>query len=355
MSARVTRKRARTDEDADAELAPACKPEGEEIRSVEGEVEESACERDGELWLDDGSVIILARNVEFRVYSGPLARHSPVLKELFAKPQSVRRVPSVGGDDISCPVVHLSDSPVDLRHILRAYMPPGDEPYVTSHPSFDVISARIRLGQKYQMSAAYEQSLRFLKKRFTHDFEVWNELNHWVPNGWVDQEAIGVVNLARLIGEPLLLPSALLVCAVLEEEVVHGFTREDGSQENLTLEEIALCIKGRRELQIANAAVVLRTLSAAPSLRCKDLTSCRSSIQKALSGLHLHVDSLVAGSPFRSYLDCVKDGKLGLCSFCSKALSERNSEERLKMWNRLPECFGIEVPGWGPFTEPAAN
>ncbi len=79
--------------------------------------------RDAEFWLNDGTVILVADDVEFRVYSGLLANHSPVLKELFSQPHSTRLLSINDQGQISCPVVNLSDSPDDLRHLLRAYMP----------------------------------------------------------------------------------------------------------------------------------------------------------------------------------------------------------------------------------------
>ena len=106
MSGDAPRKRARLeDEGAD--------DNDEELRSVE----------DAEFWFDDGTVILVARGVEFRIYGGLLAHHSPVFKELLAQAHPPPTPSSAGGDTSSCPVVHLSDSPEDLRHLLRAYMP----------------------------------------------------------------------------------------------------------------------------------------------------------------------------------------------------------------------------------------
>ena len=76
--------------------------------------------RDEEFWFPDGNVILLARGVEFRVYSGLLASHSPVFKDMFSLPQPAD-LPSA-----PCPVVQMTDSPEDLRHILRVFMPSQD-------------------------------------------------------------------------------------------------------------------------------------------------------------------------------------------------------------------------------------
>ncbi len=72
--------------------------------------------RDAEYWLEDGTVILVARGVEFRVYKGVLSTHSPVFADMFSLPQPDQS-PS------QCPVVHLDDSPEDLRYVLRALLP----------------------------------------------------------------------------------------------------------------------------------------------------------------------------------------------------------------------------------------
>ncbi len=82
--------------------------------------------RDEEFWLEDGTVILVARDVESRVYAGLLAAHSPVLKDLFDQSHPTRKISSHRGEEIQCPIIHLSDSPEDVRYILGVYMPNDD-------------------------------------------------------------------------------------------------------------------------------------------------------------------------------------------------------------------------------------
>ena len=84
-------------------------------------------EKDKEFWFEDGTVILAARDVEFRVYGGLLADHSPVLKELLTKHKHpTRLVFFYGQSKAMCPVIRLEDSPEDLRHMLRMCMPRQD-------------------------------------------------------------------------------------------------------------------------------------------------------------------------------------------------------------------------------------
>ena len=71
--------------------------------------------RDPELWFEDGNIILLCRETAFRVYRGLLTRHSVIFRDLFAMAQ-----PSTAETMESCPVVHISDPPDDLRYLLRA-------------------------------------------------------------------------------------------------------------------------------------------------------------------------------------------------------------------------------------------
>ncbi|KAI0711714.1 hypothetical protein C8Q76DRAFT_769456 [Earliella scabrosa] len=335
QAARSTRKRARVcSEDPGAGVAKQEEETAERMLSDHTD----GLKHDEEFWYDDGTVILAARDVEFRIYGGLLAHHSPVLKELLAQAHPMHPPPLAGNENSSCPVVRLSDSPEDLRHLLRAYMPSRDTLsfYDAKTPSFSSISASIRLGSKYKIEALYEQSLRFLKNFYTDRLDVWVAHRNWVPAGWHHADVIGVVNIARLIGEPWLLPTALIDCTRLGEAIAHGVTREDGSQEHLSLQDLGICFKAKSDVRKASAGMVLRTLTYAP--KCEDQNSCRRALKKAITELPDHMDMLIDGDPFQSYVYCLRGHKVPVCASFN--------EERRKLWKRLPELLGVEVPGW---------
>lgn len=129
MSGRVTRKRARLNSNGD---------DSGVRESVTGESSSNvqhgsgrARRRDKEFWYSDGTIILVAGDVEFRVYKGILSENSPVFSDMFSLPQppmvSSQNTPSSGED---CPLVHLPDSAEDLRHVLRVYMPNNHARYV---------------------------------------------------------------------------------------------------------------------------------------------------------------------------------------------------------------------------------
>ena len=192
----------------------------------------------------------------------------------------------------------------------------------------------------------YADSLSYLKKHFTRNFTDWINTSDWVPNGWEHAQVIGVVNLARMIGEPTLLPTAIIGCTELQDKIVRGFKQEDGSQEHLTLEDLGICFLAKSELRKASIRAVLLTLQPIASSGCKTPSACRGRFRSALARLHAHVDSLVNHDPFASWRTFVKDSQLDICPACVEAVDNRSLGERVNVWNRLPEVLQIEVPGW---------
>ncbi|RPD58527.1 hypothetical protein L226DRAFT_489948 [Lentinus tigrinus ALCF2SS1-7] len=358
MSAsRVSRKRARTASEHLEDDQPQNVDDGEIKGKLAGdepqdvEVESLPLIRDADFWLDDGTVILVAGNVEFRVYGGILAHHSPVLKGLFSRPETTRLLTFNGHDQsaMSCPVVHLSDSPEDIRELLRAYMPrDAASMYHPEVPSFDAVSASIRLGHKYEIVSLYDQSLEFLRRHFPSNFDDFGQFDQWVPAGWDMEEAIGVVNLASLIGEHLLLPVALLVCTTLGDHIVRGYERANGTQEHLTIDDQALVIKARMEIRKARVAALFSTLCPSPAKTCKTVSDCRSALRKAVYSLHSTIDDWLGDKddPFNTYQEYIKGRKLELCHVCEVMVNARADAESQKLWNRLPLLLGIQVPGW---------
>ncbi|TFK85589.1 hypothetical protein K466DRAFT_601034 [Polyporus arcularius HHB13444] len=354
MSA-VTRKRARQDAAADQEVSKRKRSDTAEpddnTSTVTADIQTT---RDVEFWLDDGTAIITARDVEFRVYKGVLATHSPFFKDLLAQSHATRTVSLDAAQQISCPVVKVDDSPEDLRHILRAYMPRTDARiFDAKDPSFDIISASIRLGRKYGIAPLVEQSLAFLKSHYTDSYDTWTSQTSYVPEGWNLLESIGVLNLARLTGESSILPTALLVCTQMGPAVVRGFRREDGTLETLPLDDLALYFEAKTEIRKATLKAMLHTLAPVVAATCKAPATCQNVLREAVLGLCAYVDNLIDDDPFgNSFEQYVKGGKLAVCGACLVAVQEREDSELRKMWSRLPEIMGVTVPGWG---QPAAQ
>nr|VWP01312.1 Malate synthase (EC [Ganoderma boninense] len=368
MSSRVTRKRARVAEQ-DEDLLPLDQDDGGvggpngpqlEVDLEEKEIEEHDFKKDEEFWFEDGTVIIVARDTEFRVYEGLLAGLSPVFRGLFAESHELRILPMRGGQTLSCPIVGVSDSPEDLRHLFRAcFSRRLGSLYKEREPSYHEISATIRLGNKYQLAELYSQSLDYLKSYFPSTLDRWDALEDYVPPGWQELEAIGVVNLARLTGELSILPAALVVCICGESEdgendsgIVYGIAREDGFQEVLSPRDLSICFQGKTSLRTATIAAFLRTFDPTACRGCKTSADCRRALRNVLLSLEDELEGLLEGDPFAEYHKFT--GFLSLCRSCTTAVEKQSLKERKLVWDRLPELLGVEVPGWKPEPPPGA-
>ena len=216
--------------------------------------------------------------------------------------------------------------------------------------SFYQISAYIRLGRKYQLKGLYEQSLQFLKSHYTDNFDRWMKTKSWEPREWdsMGTECIGVVNLARLVNEPSLLPAALLSCVYMDEDIVQGLELEDGTRETLAPEDLARCFKAGTSIRQATIAGVVRTLQDKVSSACETQGNCVLALHRALQGLH-KVTWLLGCCPVRLTVDDLLDhhATLGTCADCAKMVEERHRKERALLWAQLPDLLDVEVPEWG--------
>ncbi|EIW56923.1 uncharacterized protein TRAVEDRAFT_128165 [Trametes versicolor FP-101664 SS1] len=341
------RKRARTASNAGATDAPDIKGHvaqgaGDVKPLVEGERK-----HDPEFWYSDGNIILVARDVEFRVYKGLLADHSSVFRDMFSLPQPPTKASSPSAfENGTCPVVHLYDSPEDLRHVLRAYMPKGDSSpfFMTSLSySYPAISAAIRLGHKYQMQKLLDHAIAYLKRHYTNDYDAWASHPDYVPAGFgIQEHAIGVVNLARLAGEASILPTALLACCILNDDILDGFVREDGAREQLALEDVKLCLAAKDRLVREMITVAVRVLQPVSADGCKSRQFCTDTFKRELANMEARVEDMVNPDPCGVPLD-VKFGEGILCMACRMMVQKRDDRERRAVWKKLPEIFGVTL------------
>lgn len=208
----------------------------------------------------------------------------------------------------------------------------------------------------------------FLKSHFPSDFHRWNDQSRaelLVPSEgqWEPVHAIGVVNLARLVDCPSIIPTALIVCCTLKpQDLLHGFKREDGTDEMLDEGDLARCIEARAELGWQGLSIVLRASSATGSrgfrnYGCTDTGDDSENCKAALASSHEDVysqrsgfDRLFARSliPFQDWSTWVKDMSTMncLCASCADELADRVCKEQQAVWKQLPQLLGVRVDGW---------
>lgn len=194
-------------------------------------------------------------------------------------------------------------------------------------------------------------AVAFLKKYYPTDYQQWKSSEDYGPPGFWMYHAIGIVNLARLTDEVGLLLMALLVCCNIDEAetVVRGFEREDGSREQLTLDDVVLCYSAKTRLQEECTRITLRVCRPQASSACKTVANCVRKFKHVLREL----EDADADDPF-AYMDpsirvsaieaLLADDEPRLCEHCRAMVEERDSRERVAVWAKLPEIFGLELP-----------
>jgi len=133
----------------------------------------------------------------------------------------------------------------------------------------------------------------------------------------------------------------------LESELLHGF-KMNGRREQLEMDDVLRCIRGKEMLANAQALAVIRCFDYDDDLRqsCKTPTHCPSVLSagfskfdrecpQGLQGLYaLHDDAAL----IRSML---KSTPKRACTECQRMSRTRQLSEREKIWNMLPTFFDL--------------
>ncbi|KAI1795341.1 hypothetical protein LXA43DRAFT_882228 [Ganoderma leucocontextum] len=303
-----------------------------------------------EFWLNDGNIVLVARNIAFRVYCGLLVTQSTVFADMFAS-SSPNSDETIEG----CPVVHISDSPEDFAHLLRVLLPTTHRQFHREKGapkrSFNEVFAVIRLAHKYNIEDVQRQALSSLREyTFNDNFAVWRDARD-EPIPVDDACAIGAVNLARLLDVPEMLPIALYKCLGLGTCLFDGWRRRDGSIEYLSQDDIKRCFAASDELSAAHVSLVTNIYYPVPSDGCKDASLCESYLQQILlATLKYNPVEVADGSDVMAssqHLITLEAGDYGLCAACEQELKDRDVRGREKIWNRFPQIFDIVAKDWG--------
>ena len=236
-------------------------------------------------------------------------------------------------------------------------------------PSFSEISAHIRFGHNYKAEKLLQRGLDYLKKFYVSELNTWLQLPTLDPPFFEPIHAIGVINLARLLGKDAetLLPIALMRCCTLGAQIVDGSPRENGIRETLSPADLGRCFVGKVKLLEANvrAAETLRTHMT--SDQCSHPRRCKEALQRFVDELLgpedntsgdgagslanelrcLRWDLSFSLSARRVYLQeaGVAAGAEEERELCPKCFA-RQLEEQRKIFAKLPQMMGVSTEGW---------
>ncbi|GBE89173.1 hypothetical protein BKA93DRAFT_738634 [Sparassis latifolia] len=313
-------------------------------------------QQDKDFWFDDGNIILIARGIGFRVHQGIIARHSTAFHDLFTVPQSQNEEKI-----LDCSFVQLSDSPSDLRCLLRVLYDGKKYLFAGTKVEFSDVAALVRLAQKYQIEDLRDEALDCLKTYYTDEFAVWEvgmSRRCNISNMNVRmRDAVAAVNLARLTDTISILPVALYLCCLLPSHLLlRGIRREDGEVEKLSMDDLERCLEARMELLKANLTRISKAYSPVYSdYQRADCYGCVSMMDQLLA---FH-NQAVTG-PFQSCRILLTGGehdddsvKLHACTRCTANVKAVNFTARQEIWGRLPNIMRLKIPTWG--TKPQLN
>lgn len=208
------------------------------------------------------------------------------------------------------------------------------------------------MGLKYQIQVLLDNARNFLQDYFCTDFDKWSAHDKLVPAGWEPMHAIGVVNLARLLECPSVLPIALAVCCTLGGSVVIGYERRDGTWETLSSADVERCVCASQELARGTTATFCHALVMSESDQlcagCPDPKACAGKMRRLLvsyaSGAQER-DLFGDKHPFRDvrYYFGVRLNNSGVCTECKVLVKERFVAKQKELWDRLPGMMGVTV------------
>jgi len=327
-----TRKRPRIDATAESSSRGG---DGDE-NSLRVKAEEMANSEDFKrhehLWFLDGSVVLIAENVGFRVYAGILSCDSAVFRNLLNA--STERMNG-------CPVLRLPDAPKELA-IFLAFLYARTEimGIDTKKLKFAAVSSLIRLGLKYEIARLHKDGLERLKTCFPSKWshENWSALVLGESDvmTFEPKDAITAVALARLTNTDSILPTAFYRVIALSPD--------DVPYEDLSFGDMIRCLKGKDKLlaaKTASSAWVFACRTCSPS--CLSQTSCKGIIRSLPEKAH-RLQSLTTYLALNPIIPASSD--LRLCFHCLAMIQAKDWQARGELFSNLPSCFDMTVDGW---------
>ncbi|KAI0669060.1 hypothetical protein C8Q78DRAFT_978985 [Trametes maxima] len=306
--------------------------------------------KDPEFWFEDGSIVLVAQGVAFRVYKRILAEHSPFFRDMFQIPQPARMAEVDG-----CPSVVLTDPAQQLRHLLRVLFPTnGNLVFGKCHGviTMDSVSAVARLSHKYQIDQLLAQALAILTEFYTDNFNEWIKPYRETTLVANSLDAVSAINIAHLTNTPSILPLAFLHATRSGSSIMRGCCRDDSLIEGLAYPDLERLFDGRVMFLQTVSRSVARIFRPQVDPACKESKKCLKVLLEKARSVDECLEALYANpTRVRTWADAFRvpghPMASRLCECCCDMVEDREQTERQNVWNDIPRMFGLEpVEGW---------
>ncbi|KAJ7637507.1 hypothetical protein B0H17DRAFT_1023463 [Mycena rosella] len=288
------------------------------------------------IWMPHGDIILQAESTQFRVHQDILAKHSSVFQDMFSLPQPPNEETLEG-----CPIVHLSDSAIDIELILTAFYDPSQD--------FKIVACMVRLGRKYEMAKFQSDSVSRIHHEFPTRLTTWDRRT---ATGLFEKinPASGVLvdllNLAYENGIYTSIPTLAFRCLHVYSLLFEGVERADGSRATLPDSTKLILALALERIQIFQKTNVewLKEDDTVPNPGCKSRTKCikEQTTMARIECLDRKVDLTYTIHAWSK----AGEGKWSnrLCFSCEEAAKTEYDAGRRQAWDRLPGFFGL--PAW---------
>ncbi|KZP03561.1 hypothetical protein FIBSPDRAFT_968884 [Athelia psychrophila] len=320
-------------------------------------------------WFEDGNIVLETDRVQFKVYRGILAANSPIFSNMFQDAEAQDQ----GGKLVDgCHVVHLSDKPQDLAHVLEALHNSRKQVILSFHISsgetdrecrwfednfeersrmpLDVLEAFLRIGRKYEIDHIRNQAIQSLAMAFPSSLSKCRASfaadARQIPIRLTRESHISLMNIMRQNELLVHVPMLLLWCIILDH---HGsLSLFSTSPETLYTQpmfshtDIQLCHKAHMKLMDLQTTDIF---SWTQSL--ETLTNCESVACKALREElhHAYFGQGPSGIPInRIFAGWDNTWSEALCEECNEHAREEYEVGQDKVFEMLPGMFNL--PGW---------
>ncbi|KAF8216779.1 hypothetical protein K438DRAFT_2007552 [Mycena galopus ATCC 62051] len=289
-------------------------------------------------WKTDGSVVLQAANMQFRVHWSVLSENSSFFRDMQGLPQPPDQ-PTVEG----CPIVELSDDdPEDVEHVLKVlYSPTFLEQKALPLP---VIAALIRLGRKYDFKNLFDSALARLTSEYPTTLQEYDALPDGIGFTSVEEYPgldLDIISLATEHSISSILPYAyyyvLRTFSLIQ--LFDGISRGDGTVACPSGLDLRRCVIARERL-LAKQCQPDYTFgwTRKDFCGCTTPAQCRTLRDGVLSEYLDDADIGALALPFY-----ILDG-FKFCAACTRHAYECMIAGRKKIWDELPGFF--DLPPW---------
>ena len=202
------------------------------------------------------------------------------------------------------------------------------------------------MGHKYQIGAAVESVERLLSQRYSKDFSVARsqfdaQSTQVLARPFPGAQNIGVVNIARLLDLPDVLPAAFMHCCTLEpKDLLAGF-EHDGIYEHLSPEDTARVLVARTELVQLQAQVFVSVSAGGNSMECFGLDGCDTLCDDVLKEAARRSRPVFSANWTASFMDFRSDMLSFICDPCMNKIKTKETSLWKAFWDAWPLTLGL--------------